>query len=71
MSENILDELFPEFDNDPTNYRLIKDLRRVLWIIYVPDDVTLEFLDGNNERDQIIRYLIANGVEIEEGSFDS
>jgi hypothetical protein len=70
MSRELLDKLFPDFDNHPANYRLIRDPEtEMVKVYYVPEHLVFMFIDAGIERAQVIDYLVQNGVIIEEGEF--
>jgi hypothetical protein len=73
MSRELLDRLFPNRDNTPSNYRLKRDPSTgVITIYYEPTGWMIGFLgDEDNKEEQIIEYLLENGVQIEEAPFGS
>jgi hypothetical protein len=72
MSVEILNELFPEYDNTPSNYRLKRDPNTdLITVYYIPDNQMLIFFDAYALERQVIDFLIASGVDIEEGAFGS
>ncbi len=72
MSKEFLDDFFPDRDNNPSNYALIRtpdsDILGYYGLCYKPEmDNTTLILELKEDLDklfQVFEYLLANGVEI-------
>jgi hypothetical protein len=60
---NIIDEFFPNQNNDPSNYILVRTKRLSYKIFYIPDKTFLVFIDDSITRDKIVDYLLASSVQ--------
>ncbi len=65
--KNILDEAFPDRDNDPSNYVLMQSIPDLFIIYYKP---TNNYLHSHPNRDLFYKmrdYLLSQNVEVFEG----